>query len=173
MTARNSKSPSDSHLSDLAIRSSRVPAPTGDPSLPDEPASTESDVENPDISDLTYRQQVALPVVALVPTRAEAARLSGVGESTLRRWLADPAFRRQVDLVRQQTTTNVSKELRKLLPLCVSVLADAMQSPDPTLRLRAARYALSFILSRAEADNLDEDLQELNNLAGSMKSTNP
>ena len=47
------------------------------------------------------------------------------------------------------------------MPLCASVFADAMQDPDPALRLRAARYALSFIIRISEVEKLDADVQDL------------
>ena len=45
--------------------------------------------------------------------------------------------------------------------MCASVFADAMRSPDPALRLRAARYAISFILRANESQRLASDLQDL------------
>ena len=47
------------------------------------------------------------------------------------------------------------------MPLCASVFADAMRSPDPSLRLRAARYALSFIIRVSELEKLNADIQDL------------
>lgn len=112
-------------------------------------------------SDLTHRQRAALPVVAFAPSIAQAARFSGVAESTLRRWLANPDFRQHVDRMREETVYAAHQELKGLLPTCAAVFADAMQSPDPALRLRAARYAISFILRLNEADRLSADLQGL------------
>ena len=52
------------------------------------------------ISELTFRQQAALPRIALA--QAQAARDAGVAESTLRRWLQDPSFRQEFDRLRQE-----------------------------------------------------------------------
>ncbi len=164
MPNTNGKSPDHSQITDIMPRPSRLPTAAGNPYTPSEPAVIESDAQSLDLSDLTFRQQAALAVIAHAPTRAEAARLAGVGESTLRRWFTNPSFRRQVDLVRQESTTRVSQEVQKLLPLCISVFADAMQSPDPALRLRAARYSLSLIVRLGDADKLNEDLQDLQDL---------
>ena len=119
-----------------------------------------------DDSGLTFRQRAALPVVAFAPSIAQAARFSGVAESTLRRWLANPEFREHVDRLREETIHAANQELKGLLPMCAAVFADAMQSSDPALRLRAARYAISFILRVNEADRLATDLQDLEVTAG-------
>ena len=113
------------------------------------------------LSDLTFRQQAALPVIAFAPTIAQAARSTGIGESTLRRWLSDPAFSQQIDRMRHDTAQLARQELLGLMPLCASVFADAMRAPDPALRLRAARYALSFIIRVSEVENLNADIQDL------------
>lgn len=112
-------------------------------------------------SDLTHRQRAALPVVAFAPSIAQAARFSGVAESTLRRWLANPDFREQVERLREESIHVAHQELQGLLPMCAAVFADAMRSSDPALRLRAARYAISFILRADEAQRLASDLQDL------------
>ena len=114
-----------------------------------------------DNSDLTFRQQASLPVIAFSPTIAQAARASGIGESTLCRWLSDPAFSQQIDRMRHDTAQLARQELLGLMPLCASVFADAMQSPDPSLRLRAARYPLSFIIRVSEVEKLNADIQDL------------
>ena len=114
-----------------------------------------------DNSDLTFRQQAALPVIAFSPSIAQAARDSGIGESTLRRWLADPAFSQHLDRMRLDTAQLARQEILGLMPQCASVFADAMRAPDPALRLRAARYALSFIIRVSEVENLNADIQDL------------
>ncbi|MDE2779073.1 MAG: hypothetical protein OXI91_05280 [Chloroflexota bacterium] len=139
--------------------------------MPVGPASGDDDGLPRDFSNLSFRQQAALAIVAQAPTRAEAARLLGVGKSTLRRWFTNPSFRRQVDLVRYESAAGVSQELQKLLPLCISVFADAMHSPDPALRLRAARYALSLVVRQSDTDKLVEDLQDLQHLSRSVKGS--
>ncbi len=50
-----------------------------------------------EISELTFRQQAALPRIALAQSLAQAARDTGVAERTLRRWLEDPSFRQELD----------------------------------------------------------------------------
>ncbi len=149
------------------------PEPAGQPVPCHNPAAPGKNSPLVDLSDLTFRQQAALPVIALSPSIAQAARLSGIGESTLRRWLADPAFRSQIDQVRQEAAHSAAQELQRLMPLCASVFADAMQSSDPALRLRAARYTLSFILRISEMEKLSNDLSDLQTAASLSNTARP
>ena len=113
------------------------------------------------ISTLTFRQEAALPAIALAPTLAQAAHDSGVGESTF------AAGSKSLNSAsRSLTSAHESADLacqqaQALLPRCLSVFADVMDGPDPSLRLRAARYAMSFALQLSEVQTLKASLQEL------------
>ncbi len=114
-----------------------------------------------DLSSLSPRQQAALPIVASFPTIVQAARAANVGESTLRRWLTDPAFSACLSELRRQSANIARQKLLALTPLCASVLADAMRDPDPAIRLRAVNYTLSFNLRATELENFRSDLDDL------------
>ena len=111
--------------------------------------------------DLTHRQQAVLPVMAAAPSLAEAARMSGFNERTLRRWLDDDDFRAELTRLRQESAELARRELQGLMLRGVSVLSEAMEGPDKALRLRAARYALSFAVRISETEELRKDLQDL------------
>ena len=115
----------------------------------------------PEKSGLTFRQQSALPIVAVSPSIAQAACASGIGESTPRRWLEDDQFRDELTRLRQETASLTRQELQGLMLRSVSVLADAMDHPDMAIRLRAARYAMSFAAQICEAEKLRSDIQVL------------
>ena len=141
-----------------------LPAPIQSPDPPAvllELAEVSGNEREIDLSALSPRQQAALPIVASFPAIAQAARAAGVGESTLRRWLTDPAFSGCLAELRRQSANIARRKLLALTPLCVSVLADAMQNPDPAIRLRAVNYALSFNLRATELENLRADLDNL------------
>ena len=112
-------------------------------------------------SNLTFRQQSALPIVAASPTIAQAARTSGIGESTLRRWLEDDHFRDELTRLRQESANLARQELQGTMLRSVSVLSEAMDHPDIAVRLRAARYALSFAVQICEVEKLRADIQAL------------
>ena len=113
------------------------------------------------ISILTSRQQGALPVIAAAPTIAQAARDCRLSESTLRRWLRDPAFAEELDLLRQEYAHQVSQQCLGLILRGMNVLAEAMDDPDRNLRLRATRYAMSFSVHLHESMKLNADIREM------------
>ncbi len=118
----------------------------------------EREVEN---SPLTLRQQSALSIIAASPSVAQAARASGVGQSTIYRWMEDDDFRGELSRIRQQSAELARRELQGLMLRSVSVLADAMEDPDKAVRLRAARYAMSFAVRISEIEDLRKQVQEL------------
>ena len=121
-----------------------------------------ADDREPEFSRLTLRQQTVLPVLALSPSVAQAARQSGVSERTLRRWLEEPAFREQLSRLHQESYELARRQLQALLPHFISVLAaEAIENPDPAIRIRAARYAMSYATRFCETDRLAADARDL------------
>ena len=112
-------------------------------------------------SSLTFRQQAALTVIAATPTVAQAARQSGIGERTLYRWLEDPDFRAELVRLREESANLARQELQGLMLRSVSVIAEAMDDPDKAVRLRAARYAMSFAARIGEVEKLRKEIQEV------------
>ena len=115
-----------------------------------------------ELSPLSLRQQTVLPVLALSPSVAQAARQSGLSERTLRRWLDEPAFREQLSRLHQESYELARRQLQALVPHFLSVLAaEAIENPDPSVRIRAARYAMSYALRFCETDRLAADARDL------------
>ena len=127
----------------------------------DRPAPKEGETEQAALTGLSFRQQAALPVIAAAPSLAQAARDAGIEDRTLRRWLQEPQFAGQLAALRQQSVVIAREELSTLARRGMSVFADAMDDPDPAIRLRAARYALSHAVQLAELQNLGATLHEM------------
>ena len=48
------------------------------------------------------------------------------------------------------------------MPHLISVLAkEAIENPDPTIRIRAARYAMNYAVRFHDVDKLTDDLRDL------------
>ena len=112
-------------------------------------------------SSLTFRQQAALTVIAATPTVAQAARQSGIGESTLYRWLEDDKFRAELIRLREESANLARQELQGLMLRSVSVIAEAMDDPDKAIRLRAARYAMSFAARIGEVEKMRQEIRDI------------
>ena len=115
-----------------------------------------------------------LPGIALARSLAQAAKDTGVAERTLCRWLEDPSFRQELDRLRQESYDLARQQAQAAMPMCLSILADAaLESPDPALRVRAARYLLSYGVKFVEADNLRERLKSVEDAFHSAKTASP
>ena len=142
-------------------RPSLPAAPVDQPSADDAPGSASDDQEAA-VSRLTPRQQAILPAVAISPSIAQAARDTGVSERTLRRWLDNPAFRDELSRLQQESYDIARKQLQALVPHFISVLArEAIENPDPSIRIRASRYGLSFAVKFREIDDVADAIRDL------------
>lgn len=149
---------SNKRKNNLLPRNSAHELVEGSPPFTPPPRTSGNDLES-DSSRLTPRQQAVLPVA---PSIAQAARDSGVSERTLRRWLDDPNFREQLYHLHQEASDLARRQLQALIPNLISVLAtEAIENPDPAVRIRAARYAMNYAVKFSDFDRLAEDLRDL------------
>ena len=103
-------------------------------------------------SRLTRRQILTLPILATTPSRAQAARESGISESTLYRWLQDENFRDELRRLTAEAAERTRQELEDLTLQSVRILRELMEDSDPMVRLRAARAVAAMGLSATSTD---------------------
>ena len=111
--------------------------------------------------DLTDKQLAALPYLAAAPTMAEGARLADIGRATLYRWMNDHEFRATLERFRSEAADLAHAELRGFLLQGALVLAEAMQDPNPQVRVRAARAAMSIGLKAIDLKELRQRIERL------------
>ncbi len=96
---------------------------------------------------LSPRQLVALPYVASEPTVSEGARAAGIARMTLTRWLRDPTFREELERIRRNISELAYSNLEGLTLKSVIRLQQLLDDPDPNVRHRAIKTALSLSLT--------------------------
>ena len=106
---------------------------------------------NINLSSLTRRQILALPLLAAAPNMTQAARVAGISESTLYRWRQDEHFRVELNRLTAETADLTRQELESLTRQSSQVLSDLMRDPDPMVRLRAARAVAVMGIQVSEA----------------------
>ena len=114
-----------------------------------------------DTAGLTESQLAALPYLVASPTMAEGARLADIGRTTLYRWMNDHDFRTALERLRAGASDLAHTELRGLMLKGALVLAEAMEDPNPHVRVRAARAALSTGLKAVDLKELRQRIQRL------------
>jgi hypothetical protein len=108
-------------------------------------------------------QETAVAALLTHPTLSEAAAHAPVNESTLRRWLKNPAFDTAYRDARQQIVQHAIAQVQEASLEAVatlrSILADA-EAPAHA-RVSAARTVLELGLKAAAMDELDHRLAAL------------
>lgn len=119
-------------------------------------------------SDLTHRQQAAVRALLACKSVAEAAQLARVGERTLYRWLADPAFRAALSAAEGDLLDAATRRLLGLqedaIEVFEAVLKDARVSASA--RLRAAQAVLDYLLKLRELRDVEQRLTALEQAVG-------
>jgi transposase len=122
---------------------------------------------------LTVRQKKALAALLRSPTKAAAAEATGVGVSTIRRWLKeDREFRTAYREALEELLEDASAQAKRNLSRALDVLAEIMvdESESAQARITAARSTLEYTLKltdivdiAARMDELENTLREIEN----------
>ena len=118
-------------------------------------------LEDPQTSQLSRRQIQALPYLVSCPTLAEAARHAQVTDRTLRRWLNNPSFREECERLRRAANEITHAELNGLSLKAAVVLGEALDDPNPNIRLRAALGSLSIAQKSNEIQELNQQIDRI------------
>ena len=92
---------------------------------------------------------------------SEAARQAQLSPKTLHRWLKDENFRRELSRQQQEAAELARFELQGLMLQSVAVLSDALNDPNPSIRLRALRIALACNSHLNEVHKLRQEIKDL------------
>jgi hypothetical protein len=66
---------------------------------------------------LTQKQEMLIAALLVQPTRAQAAKATGVAESTVGRWMRDEVFKQAYAAARQQALQDVIALLQQRFPV--------------------------------------------------------
>ena len=109
----------------------------------------------------TPRQRATIPILAVANSVAAAARMSRVSRRTLNRWLKDEEFRQKLAEQANKSGQLARLQLQEISLRAVIALTDALEDPNPALRMRAIRTTLDFSGKFNEAQLLHEEIQAL------------
>ena len=112
---------------------------------------------------LSQRQLAALPYVASEPTLSEGARAARIARMTLSRWMREPAFREELERIRRNIAELAYNELEGLTLKSVIRLEQLLDDPDPNVRHRAVKTALSTSLTIRDQTELRHRLDLIEN----------
>ncbi len=124
-------------------------------------------------TNLSKKQLAALPYLVSSPSLSEAARRASVHRVTLHRWLSDPQFRKELESAREDAADLARSELRGLMLKAAAVLAESLEDPSPTIRLRASKYAFSLGFTVFDLEELRKGLGRINDAFDLWSKKNP
>ena len=112
---------------------------------------------------LSPRQNAALPYIASEPTLSEGARAARIAKMTLMRWMRDPAFRAELELIRRNMADLAFTIVEGLTLKSAIRLEQLLDDPDPKVRLRALKVTLSTSLSVKEQKEIRNRIEAVEN----------
>jgi hypothetical protein len=114
-----------------------------------------------DDTKLTRRQEQALLALLRRPTICGAAKLAGVDERTVRRWLQLPAFIAAYRACRRQLVEAALGRLQKSAAKAVKALERNLSCGAPSTEIRAALGILDNAIRATETLDQEQRLEEL------------
>ena len=120
-------------------------------------------------SGLSHRQAVALPYIASEPTLAQGANAARVARSTLARWMRDPAFRAELEHIRNNMADLAFAELEGLTLKSVIRMAQLLDSENENVAHRALKTAIATTLTVREQRTIRHRLDLLENAQVMMR----
>ena len=118
--------------------------------------------ENGSVS-LSPRQHRAILALLTQPTVAAAAMSSGVGESTIYKWLGEVAFRAALAQAEGEAVAAAGRRLAVLAETALDTVADVMADPTTPapVRVRACEVILNNLLRYREVVTFETRLTDL------------
>lgn len=112
-----------------------------------------------------------LLIVALAggKTHKDAAESAGVSVRTVRRRLADPAFKAEVQQARAALVSDAAGRLTSGMTAAVIQLQKLLFHDDPVIQLRAAVKAIELGVRLHEVTDLEKRLSELEQQTGGQR----
>jgi hypothetical protein len=99
-------------------------------------------------------------------THEDAARVVGISSATVRRRLADPAFRAQLDAARQELVAGTVAMLAGSATRAADTLAGLLDAENESVRFRAAQAILELVDKLGSTRDLDVRLEGIEEALG-------
>jgi hypothetical protein len=110
---------------------------------------------------VSRKQATAITNLLSHGTLKQSAAASNIGESTLRRWLKDPAFQVAYGQAKRELLDSTINRLRSIGSDAVVALHEVAKSGPAGARVSAGRSILEILLRAVEVQDLAERLDAL------------
>ena len=113
------------------------------------------------VNKLTARQTKAINALLTAKGIQEAAEMSGIGRSTLYRYLGQDVFKKELSRRRSRVIEISGCTLLAYMDKAVKALIQLLDSKSPTVRLRAVNSLMQHSKDMQELGNLEDRIKAL------------
>ncbi len=112
---------------------------------------------------MTQKQNRALTALLTNPTKEAAARAAGIGLTTLKRYLSDPAFMAEYRAAVSSLLDDATRESQQALSPALSCLREVIADSEApvTARIAAARSLIEYSMKLTEFTDIVTRMDEL------------
>jgi hypothetical protein len=114
-----------------------------------------------EVEQLTRRQEAAVAALLAHPTVEAAAKAAGVGERTLRGWLAEPAFAAACRTARLEVLTQTVSGIVRATSKALATLERNLEASSAAVQVQAAKAILDQAHKGIEFIDLETRLRTL------------
>jgi len=109
------------------------------------------------------KMEAAIAALLTRPSVEDAARVAGVAEKTLRRWMQEPEFNAAYLAAKRAAFGQAIARLHHLSSAAVSILGKVMMDPatPPATKVRAADSILAHTAKAIETEDIEARLAEV------------
>ena len=139
-----------------------TPTSGGSNRPPQKPPETRRKRRNEGVIPTTPRKEKALTALLTCRTKAEAARLAGIAESTLREYMKDREFSERYRQACGDMLRDAAQQARQGISPALETLREITEAQaNPQARIMAARSTLEYSLKLTERVDFLERLEAL------------
>jgi hypothetical protein len=117
------------------------------------------------------KMEQAIAALLTRPSIEDAARVAGVAEKTLRRWMEEPQFNARYLKARRDGVSQAVARMQQATGAASTTMLKVMTDPNvpAAVRLRAAEGVFDRAIEGIELEDLNARLTELERTAGAAK----
>jgi len=112
-------------------------------------------------SALTDRQVTAIPYLLASRSLEEGARQARVAKNTLYSWLREEAFQTELKQQREKIVEAGLETLKAHVSKATEVIVGLLDSQNESIRHRAARDVIEFVVKTTENESLEDRIDSL------------
>ncbi len=110
---------------------------------------------------LSDKQLRVIPHLLAAPSIEEGCKQAKVGKATVYEWLKNETFRDELNRHREEIVTGALETLKANVTKATEALVGLLMSENESIRHRAARDVIEFVVKTTENESLEERIEAL------------